>query len=237
LIFVLSEGDHRKSTVRDWVERHRQILERLLGQEIRPTDFTDDRLGIVLHRLSRTDAWQVLEAELWSNTVVVYDPEVTGIRVDSTTTYGYHTPVEGGVMQYGHSKDHRPDLAQVKLMTAALEGSGHMVACAVLPGQRADGALYRPVIARVRQMLGRKGLLYTGDCKMAAFATRADIAGHGDYYLVPLPEQDRETIDHWIDQIVAGDLPSAELLWDKERLPAAGRPAGRRVRVRTSLEG
>ncbi len=190
LAYIMSEGDHRKSKVQDWAERHRQTLERLLGEPIRSVEFNDDRLGIVLHRLSETTAWEGLEAELWAQTVVVYDLEVAGVRLDSTTSYGYHTVTEEGLMQFGHSKDHRPDLPQLKLMAAATEGSGQLIACDVLCGQRADEGLYQALIARVRQVLGRSGLLYTGDCKMASLATRADIVAHGDHYLMPLPMTD-----------------------------------------------
>ncbi len=62
---------------------------------------------------------ELLETELWQSTLKVYAIEVEGIRLDSTTTYGYHTPREDGLMQYGHSKDHRPDQPQLKLMAAA----------------------------------------------------------------------------------------------------------------------
>jgi len=31
MVFIASEADHRKSTVQDWAEHHRQSLERLLG--------------------------------------------------------------------------------------------------------------------------------------------------------------------------------------------------------------
>ena len=55
LVYILSAGDHRKATVQDWVQRHQQTLERLLGQPHRPTDFTDDRLGNLLRRCSDPD--------------------------------------------------------------------------------------------------------------------------------------------------------------------------------------
>jgi transposase len=71
-------------------------------------------------------------------------------------------------MQLGHSKDHRPDLPQFKLMAAAAEPSGQLLASDVHPGNAADDPLYLPIIARVRALLKRTGLLYTGDCKMAA---------------------------------------------------------------------
>ncbi len=165
LAFILSEGDHRKSMVQDWVQRHQQTLERLLGQPLRPTEFTDDRLGNLLRRCSDPAAWASLEACLWQATLAVYTLEVTGVRLDSTTVAGYHTVTEDGLMQHGHSKDHRPDLPQLKLMAAAAEPSGHLVAGDVHAGQHADDPLYTPLIARVRQLLGQAGLLYTGDSK------------------------------------------------------------------------
>jgi hypothetical protein len=42
--------------VQDWAGRRRHTLERLVGQPIRPVELDDDRLGIVLRRLSRTKA-------------------------------------------------------------------------------------------------------------------------------------------------------------------------------------
>ena len=46
--------------------------------------------------------------------------------------------------------------------------------------------VYLPIIARVREGLGKKGLLYVGDCKMAALQTRATIEFQNDFYLCPL---------------------------------------------------
>jgi transposase len=95
---------------------------------------------------------------------------------------------EDGLFQFGHSKDHRPDLPQVKIMLAALDPRGRPVATDIVPGQRADDPLYIPAIACVREGLGRRGLLYVGDCKMGALETRASIHAGGDYYLCPLSE-------------------------------------------------
>lgn len=223
LAYILSEGDHRKSSVEDWTWRHRQTLERLVGQPLRRLEFHDDRLGIVLRRLSRTAAWEALEGDLWQSTLSVYAVEVASVRLDSTTTYGYHTPTEDGVRPHGHSQDHRPDLPQLKLMAAAAEPSGHLLACDVHPAQAADDPLYLPLITRVRQMLGRSGLLYVGDCKMAALATRTDIVAHGDYYLMPLPltGETAEQVEAWIGAVVEGE-PSVTLIWEEGRLLGGG---------------
>ena len=221
LAFILSAGDHRKSVVQAWAERHRLTLERFVGLPLRPVEFSDDRLGILLHRFAQTPAWEALEAQLWPQTRAVYPIEVTGVRLDATTAYGYHTATPEGLMQLGHSKDHRPDLPQFKLMAAAVEGTGHWLGCDVLPGQRADDRLYLPLIARVRATLDQMGVLYTGDSKMASLATRARIVQQHDYYLTILPRtgETRREIDGWIDAAVDGAQP-VSLLWGDADQPA-----------------
>lgn len=236
--YILSQADHRKSAVQDWANDIPHTLEELLGQELRTVEFNDDRLGGVLRRLSDDEAWAAIEQDLWVNTVAVYDLDLIGVRLDSTTSYGYHQPHEDGTMQHGMSKDHRPDLPQLKLMAAAAEPSGHLIACDVVSGECADDPLYTPVIERVRRIVGRSGLLYVGDCKMAALATRADIVLHQDYYLVPLPltGETAGEFERWVDAVVDG-IQEATLVWDGERLLGAGyefeRPQTATVNVQT----
>ena len=206
ITYILSQADHCKSHVRDWSADLHHTLESITGQPFRPVDFTDDRLTLVLQRLSDPTVWARLEADLWQSTCDVYELPVERIRLDSTTSYGYHTVTEGGLMQLGHSKDHRPDLPQLKLMAAAAEPTGLLVASDVHPGDAADDPLYLPLIRRVRELLGQTGLLYTGDCKMAALETRVEIDAQGDFYLTPLPmtgETQRE-FGAWVDAAVSG---------------------------------
>jgi transposase len=82
------------------------------------------------------------------------------------------------------------------------------VATDVVSGERADDPLYVPCIARVQQRLKRSGLLFVGDGKMAAHATRAFIALAGDYYLCPLPQV----------QLAEGEWDEAlERIWSGEQ--------------------
>jgi transposase len=223
LAYILSQADHRKSAVRDWANGIPHTLEHLLGHPIREVEFSDDRLGGVLYRLSDDETWDAIERSLWGATVTVYEFELAGIRLDSTTSYGYHQVTDDGVMQRGHSKDHRPDLPQLKLMAAAAEPSGHLIACDVHAGQCADDPLYTPLLQRLRGIVGRTGLLYAGDCKMAALATRAEIAAHHDFYLMPLPltGETATQVESWITALVEG-VQEATLLWDGERVLGAG---------------
>lgn len=46
------------------------------------------------------------------------------LRLDTTSASGYWAVSENGLFQFGHSKHHRPDLAQAKLMLAALDPLG-----------------------------------------------------------------------------------------------------------------
>jgi transposase len=208
LAYILSQADHRKSPVQQWVESLKHTLETLIGQPIRPVDFNDDRLALVLKRLSDTAAWHELEAVLWGVQCEVYAlPPVKGVRLDSTTTYGYHAIDDDGLMQLGHSTDHRPDLPQIKLMAAAAQPSGLFLAGDVHPGNAADDPLYLPLYRRVRAMLGQTGLLYAGDCKMAALETRAEIASNGDFYLtrLPLTGEVAAQFAAWVEAALTGE--------------------------------
>ena len=205
LAFLLSQSNHRKVSVQDWARNHAHTLETLIGERLRPVEFGDDRLSIILRRLHDAD-WSALEADLWEATCEVYEISYQCIRLDSTTSFGYHTITPDGLMQRGHSKDHRPDLPQLKLMAAAAQPTSHLLACDIVPGQSADDPLYLPLIRRVRQQLRQHGLLYTGDCKMSALATRAELVAEEDYYLMPLPRtgDNAEQIDAWIDEAALG---------------------------------
>jgi transposase len=238
ITYVLSQADHRKSAVRDWARAHHTTLERLIGQPIRDADFTDDRLAILLRRLAPAEVRSDLEARLWAGTCEVYQLPVEQVRLDGTTSYGFHTVTDGGLMQRGQSKDHRPDLPQLKLMAAAAEPTGLILATEVHPGNTNDDPLYLPLITRVRGILGRCGLLYCGDCKMAALQTRADLQHHGDYYLVPLPLSpgNAALLDRAVTAAVDGDQV-CELIWDGPRLLGAGYESSRRVQADGDAEG
>ncbi len=185
LAHIISQGDHRKLTVRDWVRQAHRTLEQVTGLDIRETDFTDDRLTIVLRHLSDEVRWQAIEQELGQHLVRVYDLQEQVVRVDATTVSGYHEGGEESLWQFGHSKDD-PTLRQIKAMMATLDPLGLPLALEVVSGEQADDPLYVPTIDRVLGCLGREGLLIVGDCKMSALSTRAHLQAQGQYYLTPL---------------------------------------------------
>jgi transposase len=207
IAYILSRADHRKSPVQTWSQELHHTLETLTGQTLRPVEFSDDRLTLVLKRLDDQAAWESLEADLWHTYCDVYALPVGRVRLDATTCCGYHTATEDGLMQLGHSKDHRPDLAQFKLMAAVAEPTGLFLAGDVHPGNAADDPLYLPLYRRVRTLLGQTGLLYSGDCKMAALETRGEIAAKGDFYLtrLPLTGTVQAQFATWVEDAVVGE--------------------------------
>jgi transposase len=140
----------------------------------------------VLDALGDDERWAAFEASLNRHTLRVYDLTPERIRIDSTTASGYWQVTEDGLFQLGHSKEHRPDLPQLKVVLATLDPLGMPVATQVVAGDKADDPLYIPAIDQVRAGLERRGLLYVGDVKMMALATRAHLQGGHDYYLGPL---------------------------------------------------
>lgn len=102
---------------------------------------------------------------------------------------------EAGLFQFGHSKDHRPDLPPVKIQRSALDPLGLPLTTTVVSGNRADDPLYVPEIRKVQERVGYCGVLHVGDCKMAALETRADVAGSGDFYLCPLSAVQVPTVE------------------------------------------
>jgi len=208
LSYIVSESDHRMIHVESWAEKHMETLSALIPKAVDAKDFTDDRLADALQWLSRDIIWEDVENHLSQHMVQVYQLHEEPIRLDSTTASVYHDTEDNTLFQYGHSKDHRPDLPQFKVMLGTLDPMGMPLATLVLPGNEADDGLYIPTVIRARQALGQGGHLYVGDSKMSSLDTRIFIQAGGDYYLTPLPR--------------TGDVPELmeELLkpvWNREQ--------------------
>jgi transposase len=199
LAYILTEGDHRKVSVEAYVKGMQNTLSRLSGQGIDPLDLSDDRLSHLLKHLSKPTYWHRIERDLNARSIEVHALPQAVIRCDATTVSGDHEVTEGGLLQFGHSKDD-PTRPQIKVMMGSLDPLGMPLATDVLSGERADDGLYLPIIERIRTGLQITGLLFVGDCKMSALDTRAYLARHHDWYLSPLPltGATAEAMDAWI---------------------------------------
>ena len=186
LAYILTEGDHRKVSVEAYLKGMHHTLSHLSGHVIDALDFSDDRLGHLLQHLSKPHSWHGIERDLNERSIEVHALSQAVIRCDATTVTGNHDVTEEGLLQFGPSKD-APSRPQITVMTGSLDPLGMPLATDVLSGERADDGLYIPLLERIAAGLNTPGLLFVGDCKMSALATRAYVAGCQHCYLSPLP--------------------------------------------------
>ena len=91
--------------VREWIRTHLNISCVVTRQEITELDFTDDRLELVLEKLSFTISWRKIEIGLGRHLVRVYDlGDENTIRLDSTTERVYHDPEEHLLFKVGKTE-------------------------------------------------------------------------------------------------------------------------------------
>lgn len=232
LAHLLSEHNHFMSPVQEWVAHLPHLWAGLWGQAVRPLEVSDDRLAEVVRRLSLPEVWEPLEQQVTQRLVRVYALPTARVRLDTTTAKVYGGSELSVLFQRGHSKDHRPDLRQLKVMLAALDPLGVLVGADVVPGNTADDGLYLPMLARLRTTLPATGLLYIGDCKMGALATRAYVVQTQNFYLMPLAQvgQLPTEMEHWVDDAVRGKV-RLQPIWAADGKTRLGEASEQRRRL------
>jgi len=197
--YIVSEGDHRLNQLEDWAFEKRLLFETLYeGEEIKRTDFTDDKLGKLLDYLSDKENWLGIESRLNKRIFTVYKIKEEGedmltVRLDATIGQGYRKADTGSLFQFGASKHFNSSLPQFKIMLSTLEseinGFAYPVASITVPGNTTDDVLYTPILEQTKNSLNTTDkLLIVGDKKLGSQSNRAHIVSGGDYYLSPLSE-------------------------------------------------
>lgn len=209
LCYILTEHDHRLVAVREWVNERRELFDRLLGIQLRDTDLTDDRLAICLTWLGDSNHQTALDEALVQSWITLYELPTATTRHDSTTVSVYQDMDEeeetDSILGYGHSKDHRPDLKQFKVMLSTLDPVGLPLTCQVVNGKRADDKLYIPSYESAAVALGHRRFLAVGDSKMGAIGTRCYLAAKGSFYLTAFrePAADAMELAEWVETALA----------------------------------
>lgn len=219
LVYIITQQDHRMNRVREWVAHRQALLCSLIEQPISDTDFTDDRLADGLRYLSQLASWNTFEQELSQRTIRVYDLSASQVRLDATTATTYHDPDNSVLFKVGRTKSGTYN-TQFKIMLGTLDPLGMPIGLDVVAGNLSDDPLYLPIYHRIRQTLDQPGLLYIGDCKMAALYTRATIAHNSDHYLIPLPQtgNNPELLAKQIELVNNGQVDLVDI-YHKEDIP------------------
>ncbi|MGB9407813.1 MAG: IS1634 family transposase, partial [Terracidiphilus sp.] len=72
--------------------------------------------------------------------------------------------------QYGHSKDHRPDLRQM-VMGVVLDGAGRPICCELWPGNLTDVTTLIPVVTRLKERFAIESMCVVADREMISAQT------------------------------------------------------------------
>src|SRR5271166_5861748 len=86
------------------------------------------------------------------------------------TTSLYFEGQGGEIGQRGHNKDHRPDLKQM-VVGMAVDVEGCPICCEMWPGNTADVTTLVPIVKRMRQRFGLRGITVVADRGMVSKAT------------------------------------------------------------------
>lgn len=188
--YVLHSLTHRFSGMEAWVNQHKAVIERVTGWRVGEKDATDDRLGRLAEVLGESEEGiSECQLRMGQNIISAYQLPTQIVRYDTTSFNVHHHPENGknGILEFGHSKNHRPDLLQFKQGLATLDPAGVPILSETFPGNRADDPCYLPAWRRMVQTIGNPDFLFIADCKAASHETRATIDHEKGYYLFPLP--------------------------------------------------
>ena len=189
--YVIHSLNHRLSGMEEWVISHKTVIERVTGWKLNDKDATDDRLGRLIEVLGEDDEKNAeFQVRTGQHIIAAYELPTNIGRYDTTSFSVYHQHDENndqGILQFGHSKDRRPDLLQYKQGLGTIDPSGIPLMTDTISGEKADDRCYLPAWRRMVKTAGRSDFLLIADCKAASAETRATIAREGGYYLFPLP--------------------------------------------------
>jgi transposase len=206
---MIMTGDHRKVRLNEMLQRRRRSLGVVLGGEMRASEFNDDRLGRLLTDLGRGETAEASEREMSTHCLRYYrlPTEQATVRIDTTSVAVQGDDDGGGVIAYGYSQDHRPDLKQFKVLMATLDPLGLPLLTQLVAGNSRDDGCYVPAYEEAIKTTGTD-IMVIGDSKRSALATRAHLHSGGSRYLTPLAlvGNTKADLTQWVDAAVAGTV-------------------------------
>lgn len=144
----------------------------LVGKGVKACDFTDDNIGRVLDRIYSYGT-QKLFCELSLKAVKKFNIDTTQVHQDTTSVsvWGDYSDKDGPFeINYGHSKDKRPDLKQFVLSLLCVE-KDIPIEAKIYSGNEDDKTISKGILGRISSYMAKYGIegngyIYTGDCCM-----------------------------------------------------------------------
>ena len=193
---------------------HEKDTELLLGQEVAPGIFGDHNVARVMDKIFDTGTHKIFSS-IAQNAISVFDIDPQRVHFDTTSITvfgdyeGYEDPFK---IDYGYSKDNRPDLKQFLVSMLCVDRNIPIIG-ACKDGNASDKTLNNELLGGISKHMARHGLapgafVYVAD---AAFVTPDNLAKSAENrikFLTRLPATYKEcaraietavNADQWIE--------------------------------------
>ncbi len=129
------------------------------------------------------------------NAIEIYDLDCSQLHQDTTTitfTGKYANWSAREKVDFGHNKDHRPDLKQLVLGLTVTADGAVPIAHRIYNGNQSDDTLHAANHKYLRKLLSRVDFIYVADCKLATAANLEKIASCGGKFVTVMPRTWKE---------------------------------------------
>jgi transposase len=130
-------------------------VQRLLGREIEAKQITDDRLGRCLDRCFDNGCSQIF-AKIATKAAVRYnvDQKFRHLDTSSMNVNGEYAEEDGiGLVQFGYSKDHRPDLKQFMISLMSSKDGDVPLLAQTIAGNTSDKTHFKEVLNSLKDQM------------------------------------------------------------------------------------
>jgi transposase len=156
-------------------------IERFLGRSIDVDEITDDRLGRALdrcfeHGCSQLFARVATKAALRCNV----DRRFRHLDTTSMHVHGEYCAEEGlGLVTFGYSKDHRPDLKQFMISLMCSQDGDVPLLAETIAGNSSDNTHFRETLNNLKEQISQSDnrCYYVADSALYVEKTIAEISG------------------------------------------------------------
>jgi len=180
--------------------------------------YNDDRCARELDRLYAADRHSMM-TEAAAAAICIHDLETDYVHNDSTSiTFSGHYESQSPdaiQLEYGHNKDHRPDLKQIVFGLNITEDGHVPLSYQAYDGATADIATHQTNWNSLRTFLDKEDFIYIADCKLYSLENMQHIDQHGGKFITLVPKNIKE-IKQFIRRIKEGETVDWQYAYDVE---------------------
>lgn len=193
LLFNITCGRQPLYELEEWVEH---IHPKIFGHDsFKKGTINDDRFGKALDKLYMADRATIMTRIVMAM-IKLTDLDLRQIHNDSTTIKAYGKipgrTRTGLKLEYGHSKDYRPDLKQIVYNLTISADGAVPVHYKTYGGSRTDDTIHIETWNTLRQIAGQPSFLYVADSKVCTRKQLSHIVTYGGRVVTIIPETWKE---------------------------------------------